>query len=566
MDTDVALPRPLQIIKRVDGSQTLRQASHQLTIRTASDSSGYSISTDESSRGSVPDVLGELPLVVPKKRQQFRTINAPVHFPHQYQPVSPLRYPEDPTDETTPKARRSNSYESPAPDRINIPALSTKASLLFLKQKENVPPLDSWNPAPSPGSSRISSSNFDISEPDVKALTAGPCLLAAVEISAQLQNVPVWNQQSNSYDIFNSGCLYNLTPTLLPVPQTTILEILQDSSAPTTLYPSSCLLLLVHIQFIPSSSSHPSSSHHTGPDHSHRRRQNSEDLMQDLEFTLGCGSSSTTPYLTVSVSYGHSCFPDTPTSQTRLETTCAASIECQAADPDSVWSPPRARAGRGKAKKQPLFEIVAAHWGREAVVDVARRMRGCVPEEKGVERGVRIARTMGGRKGRDGGGGGLQPPVVPKRKASLRTSLAMRHAGDEDDRENDRAKKIWGEIRRMSSVGSGKSGEDGARNVSGGSQEVDRRRQEIKDKALRNRRSVGADTLRSLVPNAPPDMNAGTQGMVRNGETETTPKRLADVHTGGMNERGNMGSRGDSINSRARGKENMRWSWTGWWQ
>ncbi|KAB5532758.1 hypothetical protein GE09DRAFT_1251653 [Coniochaeta sp. 2T2.1] len=565
MDIDVALPRPLQIIKRVGGSQTLRQASQQSTVRTTSDSSGYSVSTDESSRGSVPDALGELPLVIPKRRQQFRTVNAPIYFPHQYQPVSPRRYPEDAVDETTPKARRSNSYEPPAPERVSIPALSTKGSLLFLKQKENVPPLDIWNPCSSTSSSRISSSSFDISEPDVTAMTAGPCLLvpkitAAVEISAQLQNVPTWIQQSNSYDIFNSGCLYNLTPTLLPAPQTTILEILQDSSAPKTLYPSSSVLLLAHIQFLPSSSFYPSS--HTT---SHHRRQNSEDLIQDLEFTLGCGSSSTTPYLSVSVSYGHSCFPETSNSQTRLETTCAASIERHAADSDSVWSPSRARAGRGKGKRQPLFEIVAAHWGREVAADVAGRMRVCVPPEERVGRGVGIARTVGGRKGTDGGGGGLQPPVVPKRKASLRTSLAMREVGEEDDLENDRARKIWGEIRRMSSVGSGKSGDEGERNVSGGSHEVDRRREEITDKALRNRRSVGTNTLRSLVPNAP-DMNAGTQG-ARNGENDTTPKRLADVTAGGINGRSNnMSGRGDSIDSRTRGKENMRWSWTGWWQ
>jgi hypothetical protein len=136
---------------------------------------------------------------------------------------------------------------------------------------------------------------------------------------------------------------------------------------------------------------------------------------------------------------------------------------------------------------------------------------------------------------------------------------------DENEREHDRARKIWTEIRRMSSVGSGGS-RDEDRKVSAGStcaenrhglSHVGRRRELIREKALRNRRSVGADTLRSLVPTV---ADANTCGpTAHDSDKEITPKRLVASMDG-------MNGRGDSMNGRGKGKENMRWSWTGWWQ
>lgn len=325
--------------------------------------------------------------------------------------------------------------------------------------------------------------------------------------------------------------------------------MLEDHSASTTLYPTSSLLLLAHIRF----------TSNTTPTHSHRR-QNSDDLMQDLESTLGLGSS-TTPYLTVRLTYHHSAFPDQQGSTsctTRLETTSTASIKRR--NTRSPWSPPPPRQRQKHRQRQPLSAIVAAHWGAEAASDVARRITSPGPPSRTPPLpAASFARTMG--PGRTRGGGGF-PPVVPRRRASLRRGWFAEtgeiggqgetgeeeEEEEEEEREHDRARKIWTEIRRMSSVGG-----EGERRVSGataigekrvGRSEVERRREVIREKALRNRRSVGADTLKSLVPT-----EAGS------GDRETTPKKAAPpskVET--------------ALNGRGKGKENMRWSWTGWWQ
>lgn len=282
--------------------------------------------------------------------------------------------------------------------------------------------------------------------------------------------------------------------------------------------------------------------------------------MRDLEFTLG---SSTTPYLSVQVAYRHSALPDQSsggcTTQTRLETTCTASIERH--DAGSVWSPSRQRA-----PKQPLFEIIASHWGAEAAADVTRRM---ISVPRAAHPAVSTAWTLGGRSR---GGYVREPPVVPRRKASLRTAftqVAGERKGtekeDDNERDHDRARKIWTEIRRMSSVGSGGSGDDD-RKVSTGSTwtenrhsqtVVDRRREMLREKALRNRGSVGADTLRSLVPTT---VDTNTLGVTNRGGENVAPERPVVAKMDSTN------GKGDTMNGRSKEKENVRWSWTGWWQ
>lgn len=214
LDPDMIAPRPLQIIKRIDRNQDLRK-----TSRMTSSSSGYSVFTDES-LGSVPDPPGgEQRLFIPKKRRQPVSWPQPQQSEYQCRPED-VHVPADTDDlDTTPKPRRSNSCESPkraVPDYLTTPALSAKASLHFLKENklplktlkplkplyeddfgskmaghtssqvaasghthETISPFDDWkNPSSTATSSRISSSNFDISEPDVATSTVGPYLLA----------------------------------------------------------------------------------------------------------------------------------------------------------------------------------------------------------------------------------------------------------------------------------------------------------------------------------------------------------------------------------------------------
>jgi hypothetical protein len=178
-DPELAIPRPLQIVKRVDRL-------HDLGSRDASNSSGYSTSTDQS-RGSVPARPEDsFPLLIPKKRQVARLV-ALASPTRQTEYQSPLRedkpHSPDADEETTPKPRRSTSCESPGravPDYLTRPpALSTKASLLFLKGKRpDISPLDGWKLSSSAASSRLSSSNFDISEHGQDAESSGTYLLA----------------------------------------------------------------------------------------------------------------------------------------------------------------------------------------------------------------------------------------------------------------------------------------------------------------------------------------------------------------------------------------------------
>jgi hypothetical protein len=290
--------------------------------------------------------------------------------------------------------------------------------------------------------------------------------------------------------------------------------------------------------------------------------------MQDLEFTLG--STTAAPYLSARLTYRHSAFPNQPdcfpsngTSrvQTRLETTATASIRRHSTS--SPWSP---RSGRQETRDpNPLYEIIASHWGPRAAADVTRRVLLAPPGRgtPGPKAKVGMSRTMGARMR-------AIPPVVPKRKGSLRMAFVQTTAGgdarvdhedDECERQNDRAREIWTDIRRMSSVGSVGEGEEDRR-VSAGSashvvsdrerNDVERRRAAIREKALRNQRSVGADTLRSLVPTLAEENVCGQGEVDRDG----APKS-AVMH------------RIDSLNGRGRKekeKENLRWNWTGWWQ
>jgi len=178
-DSELTVPRPLQIIKRVDPL-------HDIRSRNTSESSRYSTSTDKS-RGSVPSAPEDhLPLVVPRKRlvAGHTAPTKPILLPGEYryrrtEDKSPSPY----SDETTPKPRRPTSCESPAraiPDYLtSVPGLSTKASLLFLQGKRaDISPLDEWKLSSSATTSRIPSSNCDISEEGATEHASGTWLLA----------------------------------------------------------------------------------------------------------------------------------------------------------------------------------------------------------------------------------------------------------------------------------------------------------------------------------------------------------------------------------------------------
>ncbi|KAK4197226.1 hypothetical protein QBC40DRAFT_334098 [Triangularia verruculosa] len=153
-----------------------------------------------------------------------------------------------------------------------------------------------------------------------------------------------------------------------------IIEVVDDKAcAISTLYPGSRLLVVAHVRLLP-------------PANTHRLRRNahqsSDDLMEDLEHHLG---STMTEYLQVRITYRHSGFPQQQQQQTRnmaaknafndgianvqtsIQTTAVAVIKRH--NSSSPWSP-RPRA----PQPNPIFEIIASHWGVQSANEVMQRI------------------------------------------------------------------------------------------------------------------------------------------------------------------------------------------------
>ncbi|KAK3379947.1 hypothetical protein B0T24DRAFT_176105 [Lasiosphaeria ovina] len=211
--------------------------------------------------------------------------------------------------------------------------------------------------------------------PESKALDDGVTgLWAAVQLSTQVcpANAPDPMRQKTDYgwglgrslglcpsasDVFQYGCLHDVSVQVLPTSNTAVIEVLDDSAcAKNTLYPGSRLLVVAHVRLLSTSLSSYNTRGHA--------RQSSDDLIKDLEYQLG---STTVEYLQVRVTYRHSGFPQQhgPPSlyntavdrvvgvQTTMETTAVAVIKRH--NSSSPWSP------RSAPQPNPLFEIIASH-------------------------------------------------------------------------------------------------------------------------------------------------------------------------------------------------------------
>ena len=131
--------------------------------------------------------------------------------------------------------------------------------------------------------------------------------------------------------------------------------------------------MLVHVRLLP-----------TGPRRNSRsnrhRRQSSDDLIEDLEYHLG---STKVDYLHIRIRYQHSGFPQRTwlppntmmdgivSLNTMVETTVVAAIKRQGSS--SLWSP------RDVLQPNPLFELIASHWGAETTSNVIHRILSSRP-------------------------------------------------------------------------------------------------------------------------------------------------------------------------------------------
>ncbi|KAI1461367.1 hypothetical protein F4805DRAFT_280017 [Annulohypoxylon moriforme] len=382
--------------------------------------------------------------------------------------------------------------------------------------------------------------------PESKTLNDGQSSIwTAIEISGQLFHPRVGN---STYDSIYStadqapflpahhgdtglsryGYLYNIRVDILPTAEGIVIDLVGDTLI-RTISPGSSILILACIQ--------PGASNFQK---SRAIKHDPDNLIADLEFELG---DVQTEYIHVRVNYCHSGFPafkntlieDGITNyQTRLETTAAGTIRRY--NPASTWSPRQTRMSN------PLFTIIASHWGPARATEVmhrivSNRVNPCrIP--KWADAGVSQV---------DGNGDTInfpdrtgRAPPIPQRQASLRQLPP--------EKISDPARKIWTELRRTS------SGNRPAFHVSKANRlpaattfvdapnpgpisrpgstrpvsksEVQRQREFIRETAVRNRRSIGADSLKSLVPSVAGSTPEGKENSVSTASSPSTGRGL----------------------------------------
>ncbi|KAI0022684.1 hypothetical protein F4780DRAFT_162040 [Xylariomycetidae sp. FL0641] len=340
------------------------------------------------------------------------------------------------------------------------------------------------------------------------------------------------------------GYLYEVRVDVSPTAQSSIIDLIDDHTMRIT--PGSGLLILAHVRVEATTGLQPKAVPTPEPN----------DLIADLEYQLG---NVTTDYLRVRVKYCHSGFPATKsttqadgisTCQTRLETIATGAIRRSSST--SAWSP---RPGPAASA---LLDIMASHWGPVRANEVFHK----VITQKPSPRKRKSAGHVGLISSLYKDSAALPPPrtgtaplvQVPQRRASLQRSSSPEEPG------SDPARKIWTEMRRTSSgarpsfhVGKvnrspaattyAVSHQESRAELRDTKAKVERQRALIRDTALRNKRSIGADSLKSLVPSME-DMSIGEKDRSQGHISGNATKR-PDTHFDGR-------------------KRDGRWS-LGWW-
>lgn len=272
-----------------------------------------------------------------------------------------------------------------------------------------------------------------------------------------------------------------------------------------------------------------------------RESSTSDEIMADLENHLG---GAVTSYLTVRLSYRHTGFLEySPTSidweggmsshVTKMQTEASACIKRH--DLQSAWSPRSSREVHGSLETNPLIPLIETHFQVDRARDAIRRLANDrVP--------IPFARRM--LNGSEAAGGSSEDTVrasstassVSARIASAASSTLVQPQRNVDLSEHseqrplapplskmikakansdiDPARQIWTEMRRNSRGYRHPRGsvsadhyissdlDDCSPSRLSSADAIDDERRKIKDIALRNQRSVGADTLKSFAPSS----------------------------------------------------------------
>jgi hypothetical protein len=164
----------------------------------------------------------------------------------------------------------------------------------------------------------------------------------------------------------NFGYLHSIHIELLLAPQCFVTDLIGDLHDPTPIRAGQTRLILANISL---GKSRPTSSSHSA---------SSADLFADLEGHLG---DTYLPYLTVRLSYKHSGFQNTESLEsgfyekgscvTHLQTDVVSMIKRH--DKRSAWSP-RASQAAGSFDKHPLADLARKHLPNHEAVDAIAKM------------------------------------------------------------------------------------------------------------------------------------------------------------------------------------------------
>ncbi|RYO95529.1 hypothetical protein DL764_007689 [Monosporascus ibericus] len=369
----------------------------------------------------------------------------------------------------------------------------------------------------------------------------------AIEISGQLSKPSVPGDVHGMHGLNNFmpvhhgggglsryGYIYDIKIDVLPTAHSSVTDIIDDGTR--MICPGSSLLILAYVDVDASKAPQPSGKRKIAPD----------DLIADLELQLG---SVKTEYIQVRLSYCHSGFPmleDVSTAsgissrQSRLETTAVGVVNRHSTT--SIWSP------RPTPASNALFPIIASHWGPGRAHDVMNKIMSQRSSPRRFPKSN--SRSMTNVRGSENSSPQIPvrtdegaPVSVPQRKASLGKQQQQQSTPDDA---MDPARKIWTEMRRKTSgrvTASLRVSKDRrlpplSADLEPGPRvemaslysqaEVERRRQQIRDMALRNKRSIGADSLRSLVPSLVEfhlDSNGAPDDVIRGQETYSVGRK-----------------------------------------
>ncbi|KAK0129286.1 hypothetical protein ONS95_015016 [Cadophora gregata] len=387
--------------------------------------------------------------------------------------------------------------------------------------------------------------------PEISSVDTGCCFLwVAIEVTGTLQKADGYEARydgsrstsSRISEIAAYGRLHSMRIDLHPGQGCIVSEIIGDLHKSKTIRAGETQLILAKIRF----------SKFIPP--SHLRESSSDGLIAQLENDLG---DTLTPYLTVRLTYKHSGFPNIKKPGviqdgmsmhiTRLQTEATGVIKRH--NPLSAWSPRTSQTIHSPLEVNPLIHLVETYLPSVQAREVIKKLAGertPIPIAKRFEHiggsseetvkpvptslAARISSTLSSPLVQIASARGVMSPPrttgSPSPFARFGSTRSTQLGSVED---MDPARRIWTEMRRHSRSGNRSrhprgsisadhyfSVDDSPNNrissinttVSsfsagkGGGElcEVKEERGRIMDMALKNKRSVGQETLKSIVP------------------------------------------------------------------